>query len=84
MIAISRNHRSNLPIYDFLFVAITLAFLSISFILNYTLKQDIDQKTSKEFQNKKTYLTLIYIIFIIQAILFFLELISLIISYILD
>ncbi len=52
MIAISRNHRSNLPIYDFLFVAITLAFLSISFIKNYTLKQDIDQKTSKEFQNK--------------------------------
>ena len=40
-LAYSRVYRGSAPIYDTMLIAISIAFLSIAFIINYFLYQDI-------------------------------------------
>ena len=78
-LAYSRVYRANTPIYDTLLISVSIAFLLISFILNYFLYQDIVAFIKKQELGDEVngYLRISQAIFGIHGILFMLGLFTL-------
>ena len=78
-LAYSRVYRGSAPIYDTLLITISIAFLSIAFIINYFLYQDIVTFIKKQELEDEVngYLRISQAIFGIHGILFMLGLFTL-------
>ena len=75
-LAYSRVHRGTTPIYDMVLIAISMAFLLLSFTMNYVLNGDVKQhlEQSETSEKEKMYLLVTQSIFVIHGILFILGL----------
>ena len=78
-LAYSRVYRGSAPIYDTMLITISIAFLSIAFIINYFLYQDIVAFIKKQELGDEVngYLSISQAIFGIHGILFMLGLFTL-------
>lgn len=83
-LAYSRVHRGKTPIYDMILIAISMAFLLLSFTMNYVLNNDIKQHLEQSEQSKKErmYLLVSQSVFGIHGVLFILGLGTLLRLYI--
>ena len=81
----SRVHRGTIPIYDIVLIAISMAFLLLSFTMNYVLNRDVKQhlEQSEVSEKEKMYLLVTQVVFGIHGILFILGLGTLVRLYIL-
>lgn len=84
-LAYSRVHRGTTPIYDMILIAISMAFLLLSFTMNYILNSDVKQhlEQSETSEKEKMYLLVSQSVFGIHGILFILGLGTLVRLYIL-
>lgn len=84
-LAYSRVHRGTTPIYDMVLIAISMAFLLLSFTMNYVLNSDVKQhlEQSETSEKEKMYLLVTQSVFGIHGILFILGLGTLVRLYIL-
>jgi len=84
-LAYSRVHRGTTPIYDMILIAISMAFLLLSFTMNYVLNRDVKQhlEQSEVSEKEKMYLLITQVVFGIHGILFILGLGTLVRLYIL-
>ena len=82
--AYSRVHRGNTPIYDMILIAISMAFLLLSFTMNYVLNNDIKQhvEQSEQSEKERMYLLVSQSVFGIHGVLVILGLGTLIRLYI--
>lgn len=73
-LAYSRFHRGTTPIFDIMLITISIAFLSIAFILNYFLYQDMNSFIMKQKQGDEVskWVPISKAIFGIHVILFIL------------
>ena len=78
-LAYSRVYRGSAPVYDAMLIAVSIAFLSIAFIINYFLYQDIVTFIKKQELGDELngYLRISQAIFGIHGILFMLGLFTL-------
>ena len=83
-LAYSRVHRGNTPIYDMILIAISMAFLLLSFTMNYVLNSDIKQhlEQSEQSEKERMYLLVSQSVFGIHGVLFVLGLGTLVRLYI--
>lgn len=83
-LAYSRVHRGNTPIYDMILIAISMAFLLLSFTMNYVLNNDIKQhlEQSEQSEKERMYLLVSQSVFGIHGVLLILGLGTLIRLYI--
>lgn len=81
----SRVHRGTIPIYDMVLIAISMAFLLLSFTMNYVLNRDVKQhlEQSEVSEKEKMYLLVTQVVFGIHGILFILGLGTLVRLYVL-
>ena len=84
-LAYSRVHRGTTPIYDMVLIAISMAFLLLSFTMNYVLNGDVRQhlEQSETSEKEKMYLLVTQSVFGIHGVLFILGLVTLARLYIL-
>lgn len=84
-LAYSRVHRGNTPIYDMILIVISIAFLLLSFSMNYVLNNDVKQhlEQSEESDKDKMYILVTQTVFGIHGVLFVLGLGTLVRLYIL-
>ena len=84
-LAYSRVHRGKTPIYDMILIAISMAFLLLSFIMNYVLNNDVKQhlEQSESSEKENMYLLITQSVFGIHGVLFVLGLGTLVRLYIL-
>lgn len=84
-LAYSRVHRGTIPIYDMVLIAISMAFLLLSFTMNYVLNRDVKQhlEQSEVSEKEKMYLLVTQVVFGIHGILFILGLGTLVRLYVL-
>ena len=75
-LAYSRVHRGTTPIYDMVLIAISMAFLLLSFTMNYVLNGDVRQhlEQSETSEKEKMYLLVTQSVFGIHGVLFILGL----------
>ena len=75
-LAYSRVHRGTTPIYDMILIVISIAFLLLSFTINYLLNGDVKQhlEQSETSEKEKMYLLVTQSVFGIHGILFILGL----------
>lgn len=75
-LAYSRVHRGTTPIYDMVLIAISMAFLLLSFTMNYVLNSDVKQhlEQSETSEKEKMYLLVTQSVFGIHGVLFILGL----------
>ena len=75
-LAYSRVHRGTTPIYDMVLIAISMAFLLLSFTMNYVLNSDVKQhlEQSETSEKEKMYLLVTQSVFWIHGLLFILGL----------
>lgn len=73
-LAYSRVHRGTTPIYDMVLIAISMAFLLLSFTMNYVLNSDVKQhlEQSETSEKEKMYLLVTQSVFGIHGVLFIL------------
>ena len=69
-LAYSRFHRGKSVIYDSILILISLAFLFLSFVLNYNLNRDVKTYLEQDKENENKYLLISHIIFGIHILLF--------------
>jgi hypothetical protein len=83
-LAYSRVHRGKTPIYDMILIAISMAFLLLSFTMNYVLNSDIKQhlEQSEQSEKERMYLLVSQSVFGIHGVLFVLGLGTLVRLYI--
>ena len=81
----SRVHRGTIPIYDMVLIAISMAFLLLSFTMNYVLNRDVKQhlEQSEVSEKENMYLLITQVVFGIHGILFILGLGTLVRLYVL-
>ena len=84
-LAYSRVHRGTTPIYDMVLITISMAFLLLSFTMNYVLNSDVKQhlEQSELSEKEKMYLLVTQSVFGIHGVLFILGLGTLVRLYIL-
>ena len=84
-LAYSRIHRGTIPIYDMVLIAISMAFLLLSFTMNYVLNRDVKQhlEQSEVSEKENMYLLITQVVFGIHGILFILGLGTLVRLYVL-
>lgn len=75
-LAYSRVHRGKTPIYDMILIAISMAFLLLSFTMNYVLNNDIKQhlEQSEQSEKERMYLLVSQSVFGIHGVLIILGL----------
>ena len=68
-LAYSRFHRGKSAIYNIVLILITLAFLLLSFVLNYNLNKDVNTHLEQNKENENKYLLISHIILGIHILL---------------
>lgn len=73
-LAYSRAYRGTNPMYDIMLILISIAFIIIAAIINYSLYKDVQLKIQNN--NKLELLNILYVIFGIHSVLLILGLIT--------
>lgn len=73
-LAYSRAYRGMNPMYDILLILVSISFLIIAAIINYSLYKDVQLKIQNN--NKSELLNILYVIFGIHSILLILGIIT--------